>query len=216
MGEDPSAKMSSDANGTSDEGTKKVQGTSSPSRRWKGGNKSRDNNNKDKMNGISHQKSNASKFKGKNTEMNGHTFQCHNESGRPGQYVRTCEELVSYCSKKYDYGSDVAFIVKHLKEYNMNQHKPVDMSDTPTKSKEAIWGKKIDIWLKREEKYKEHKKALYMVIWDQCSESMRTRLKALDEWDIIDERQDPLKLLKGIQGISYKFESQRYIHASIF
>ena len=63
-------------------------------------------------------------FKGTIADMNGHTFQCHGESTTASQFSRTCEELQRYCLKTYKFGDDVAFIVRHFKEYNMNKNKP--------------------------------------------------------------------------------------------
>jgi hypothetical protein len=36
-----------------------------------------------------------STFKGANSDMNGHTFQCHGESTHASQFTRTCKELQS-------------------------------------------------------------------------------------------------------------------------
>jgi hypothetical protein len=54
-----------------------------------------------------------------------------------------------------------------------------------------------------------------MVIWGQCSEALQAKLESLDEYEAMRDTSDCPELLKAIQGIMYKFESQRYVVVSL-
>ena len=149
-------------------------------------------------------------FKGTIIDMNGHTFQCHGEASHASQFTRTCEELQRYCLKNYKYGDDVAFIVRHYKEYNMAKHKPKAAPKTADAIDIRIVEKQVDQYVHRITIYHQNKKALYMIIWAQCSSAMQARMKSAINFDNFDEDRDCLTLLKEIKGVSYKFEAQRY------
>jgi hypothetical protein len=86
----------------------------------------------------------GSAFKGTITDMNGHTFQCHGEASHASQFARTCEELQGYCLKQYKYGDDVAFIVRNLKEFDMDNEKPEAAPDGASEIDIRIVDKEVD------------------------------------------------------------------------
>ena len=155
-------------------------------------------------------------FKGTVTEMNGHTFQCHGESTTASQFSRTCEELQRYCLQKYRYGDDVAFVVRHFKEYNMNKNKPKPAPDGADTIDLRIVDKEVDEFVKRKSTYKQNIKSLYMVTWAQCSNAMQAKIKSVDGFNDFDEDRNFLSLIQAIKGVSYKFEAQRYPPLALF
>lgn len=169
----------------------------------------------------------VSSFKGTIPEMNGHVFECHGEAHAASQFHRTMEELQSYTTRMYKFGDDVCYIVRKLKEYNMEQHElpyPPKTKDSqgqltvdPTETKIKIWEKLVDAYVKRCTGYDLNKSSLYMVIWSQCSKAMKAKLKMLDAFEAIDKHRKPLELLLEIKNISFKFEAQgKYVHKLLF
>ena len=73
----------------------------------------------------------------------------------------------------------------------------------------------IEIYVKIIDTYAENKSTLYSVLWGQCSNRMKTKIKALDIFELISENSDILALLKEIKGISYRFESRDNIYISM-
>ena len=170
------------------------------------------NENRNKNNYNNHNKNRIPKestFKGTITDMNGHTFQCHGEATHASQFSRTCEELQSYCLKTYTYGDDVAHIVRHFKEFNMKAYKPSPAPANVDSIDLRIVDKEVDEYVKRHSIYKQNKKALYMVVWAQCSSAMQAKMKSATLFKTFDEQRECLNLLQEIKGVSYKFEAQR-------
>jgi hypothetical protein len=71
------------------------------------------------------------------------------------------------------------------------------------------------MFVKRRETHNTNKCALRFVIWNQCSEAMETKLKSIDIFDKMHTDSNSLALLKEIQGIAYKFESQNNIYLAL-
>ena len=155
----------------------------------------------------------TSTFKGSIDDMNGHVFECYGEANSTTQFARTCEELESYATLKYKYGSDIQYMIKYQINYKITE--PPEPDDMTNASKKRIWEKKIDQYVERESKYEQNRTNLYSVIWAQCSSAMQSKLKTIDSWEDIEIKRNCLKLLLEIKGIAYKFESQGYIYLSL-
>ena len=63
--------------------------------------------------------------------------------------------------------------------------------------------------------YKENKSKLYSVIWGQCSDTMKKKLKALKAYKDLSDDSDSLKLLKEIKGILYWFDTRDNLYSSM-
>ena len=155
----------------------------------------------------------VSTFKGSIDDMNGHVFECYGESNSTTQFARTCEELESYVTLKYKYGSDIQYMIKYQENYVIKE--PPEPDDMTNASKKRIWEKKIDQFVERESKYEQNRANLYSVIWAQCSSAMQSKLKSIDAWKEIESKRNCLKLILEIKGIAYRFESQGYIYLSL-
>ena len=164
----------------------------------------------------SNHKVTESNFKGTIIDMNGHTFQCHGESTTASQFSRTCEELQRYCLKNYKFGDDVAFVVRHFKEYNMNKNKPKPAPKGADSIDLRIVEKEVDEFVRRKSTYKQNIKSLYMITWAQCSNAMQAKIRSVNGFNDFDEDRNFLELIQAIKGVSYKFEAQRYPPLALF
>ena len=155
-------------------------------------------------------------FKGAMSELNGHVFELGSETNKSNQFNRTIEEINNYMARKYDYGGDMAKLLRERAELDLTPSKPLHPGDSADKTDLRIWEKQVDKYVERMNAYTNNKHALYAIIWGQCSESMQSRLKTVDDFETIDEDRDCLKLLNEIQGITYKFETQRYPYEALW
>ena len=91
-----------------------------------------------------------------------------------------------------------------------------DETKAEYKTAVKIWERKINKFADREDQYDKNKEALFSIIWAQCSDSMQAKVRMCKDYKRIRRSQDCLALLKEIQGITYKFESQRYPYEAYF
>ena len=93
---------------------------------------------------------------------------------------------------------------------------PTDPGATATNLRQKIFDKEIDIYVKRLDAYNLNTRILYNVIWSQCSEPMRSKLKLSDSFDDIESNRNALALLKEVQRVSSNFSTQRYVCLALY
>ena len=155
----------------------------------------------------------APKFEGKCTELKGHIYDC-SDSRQSDQFTKTTKEIAEYVGRTYKYGGDIRVVVNNLEEISITE--PTDPPDGATKTQTRIWEKQVDEYVKRETYMHENIKTLYSLVWGQCSDIMRQKVEASDNFDSICASGDGLKLLKAIKGIAFHFQSQKYLPHSLY
>ena len=159
----------------------------------------------------------SSVFKGEYEAMNGHVFQTKDESKVTLQFIKTSKELMRYSVKKFKHPDDIVQLIMDLKETKFT------LPDTPPKKSNGKIGRghkllhteKIKRYLEREQVYEDNKKKLFLVVWDQCSRSMQSKLEALEKFPKIKKKRNVVKLLKNIKGIMYDFDETEFIATSL-
>ena len=176
---------------------------------------------KKKLSPISYTTEKKSDFKGGISDLNGHVFEVGSDTTKSNQFAQTVEEIGVYMARKYDYGSDITRMLREEKELDFEAMKPpypVKDGDTKPEQKVAlkIWERKINKFADREDQYVRNKEALFSIIWAQCSDNMKAKVRTSKDYKTLRQDQDCLSLLQEIQGITYKFESQRYPYEAFF
>ena len=176
------------------------------------------NNNNRKKNNFNRKNNNnyssgGSKVKGKCEDLKGHVFDCTSRT-QTDQFVTTCREIAEYVGRTYKYGGDIKITLEKLEAYVIPRpERPVDIDDEIEK---LIFTKEVDEYVKRKAFLRENMKTAYSLIWGQCSDFLKQKLKSTDDYETFNGEQDPVGLLKAIKTINFKFEDHRYFHHSIY
>ena len=94
--------------------------------------------------------------------------------------------------------------------------KPADIPpDEKVRSIIFEWEKDYADYITRRNILASNLKAAYTIIWGQCSETMRAKVKSSTEYTAKSAICDCEWLLKTIRGVTLKFDGQRKIHRSI-
>ena len=156
----------------------------------------------------------ATSFKGHTTDMNGNIFSCFHEGANQTQFTKTCEALAEYIARNVKNPGDMMSIAKELKAPNVK--KPAQISSTEKDLLTlAVWKKQVANYVERLEQVEQNTKALFAIIWGQCSESMKAKLKSLPDYADMNDDSDCVALLKAIRGVMLRFEGQRNIFLSL-
>jgi len=153
-------------------------------------------------------------FKGNTAGMNGHVFQCFNERDDKKQFAKTVEILGEYMAKNLKFPGDLAPLTRDLtlSFIPRPQHLDDDERDPLTI---AIWKKNVDSYCVRVDYLESNLKTIFAVIYGQCSESMKAKLKSLDNFEEKERACDCVWILMAIKGITYRFEGQRFPYLSL-
>lgn len=147
--------------------------------------------------------------------MNGHVFQCFNESSDPNQFEKSVEVLGEYASKKFKHAGDLATFFKDLEIPELTMPEEFDEKKNTSKLALALWNKEVDSYSGRLTRLNDNLKALYAVAWGQCSDGMKAKLKTSDDYEQKHNDTNVSWLLKEIRGVTFGFESQRSLYLSL-
>ena len=148
--------------------------------------------------------------------MKGNVFQCHGESISKQQFLKTVGVLDEHINKTFDYPQDVASVCKTFKitpiAVPTNLEKSVYEGDM---ARRMIWETTMKSYIKRTEKLESNTRAIYAIVWGQCSPMMQSKLESLDEYAERSIDCDCVWLLQEIQGITHRFEGTRNVFISL-
>jgi len=140
--------------------------------------------------------------------MNGHVFECYEEQGDRRQYAKSLEALEGHVKKTLKYSEDLATLFSDdmsVPTVSM----PEDPGKDPSKTAEMIWAEEVKEYVKRTRTLKSNLATIHAVIWGQCSEAMRAKVKSLDDYKTKTNENDCYWLLKQIKAITLQFDEKR-------
>ena len=155
-----------------------------------------------------------SNFKGNTEGMNGHTFECYDESGDRTQFSKTVDALKEYSAKNLKRPEDLRPMFEDdMKEPHIEA--PDDIFDDATTKEVFLWQASMKTYNLRSDELKSNLNSLYSVIWGQSSESMKTKLRSLNDYTVQTQKDNCVWLLKQIKGIMHQFDVKQNILYSL-
>ena len=155
----------------------------------------------------------AAKFKGNTADMNGHVFQCFTENDTSNQFAKTIEVLRQYIAKNMKFSGDLSVLTKDLEQPVLVAPERID-ADADDMAR-IIWQQNVIDFSKRRNQLDDNLKAVHAIVWGQCSEAMRAKIKQRHEFETRDAASDCGWLLKEIKGVMMRFEGQRKLTHSL-
>jgi hypothetical protein len=148
--------------------------------------------------------------------MKGNVFQCHGESASKQQFLKTVGVLEEHINKTFEYPQDVASICKKLETAEIKIPETITKLEYESDmSKKMIWETSMKSYMKRLEKLESNMRAIYAIVWGQCSPMMQSKLESLDAYSVESAKCACVWLLKEIQGITHRFEGTRNVFISL-
>jgi hypothetical protein len=148
--------------------------------------------------------------------MNGHVFQVFSESKNEKQFSKTYEMLGQYAAKELQYSGDLDSLFNNMGDIKKPTLKePEDISPDATTIQKQISAEKVKVFVQRTLILENNLKAMYAVIWGQCSENMQNKVKTLEGFKEAQRDNDCVWLLKSIRQITYNFEDHKYLYSSL-
>jgi len=153
-------------------------------------------------------------FKGHTTELGGHMFQVFHENNNRNQFVQTIEVLGKYFTKNMKYVGEIMPLARDLK--NSEVLEPASIASTETDCNIVFkWEKKMTDYITCKNVMQSDLKAAYTIMWGQCSEALRAKVKSSNEYAAKSMDCNCEWLIKTIRGMMLQFDGQWEIHCSI-
>jgi hypothetical protein len=148
--------------------------------------------------------------------MKGNVFQCHGENASKQQFLKTVGVLEEHINKTFDYPQDVASVCKTFRIVKLTVPANLDKADYKgDMGKRMLWEAAMKSYMKRADKLESNTRAIYAIVWGQCSPMMQSKLESLDDFKARSTDCDCIWLLQEIQGITHRFEGTRNVYISL-
>ena len=152
------------------------------------------------------------KFEGKCAGLKGFIYDC-SDNKQADAYVKTTREIAEYVGSAYAQGADVTRSIHALEALVFDD--PPDPIEGATRTDIRKWEKRVDELIKRESKLEENLRSLYSLVWGQCTDPLRAKIRSLEEYAAMEEESDSLALIKSIRNAMYSYQSVTYRCVSI-
>lgn len=129
------------------------------------------------------------------------------------QFIKTTKEIAEFVGRTYKYGGDIRLSVETLTIPIMTP--TLDYEEGAGRTAIRIWEKSVDEHVRRMSQPTENIKTLYSLVWGQCNDVVRQKAESHDLFAATSATGDGLALLTILKGISFQFQSQKYVGHSI-
>lgn len=150
----------------------------------------------------------ASTFKGSTEGMNGNVFERYEEQRDRRQYAKTMEALEAYVKKNLKYSEDLAPLFAETMA-NPKIEMPEDIDDDAGTTMKMIFAEEVKEYVKRNRTIKSNLATIHAVIWGQCSEDMKSKVKTHDGYKDRVAENDCAWLLRQIKSVTLQFDESR-------
>jgi hypothetical protein len=148
--------------------------------------------------------------------MKGNVFQCHGENTDKQQFLKTVGVLEEHINKTFTYPQDVTSVCKSFEVVTLVQPANLSKEDyEKDMGKKMIWETSMKTYMKRVNLLESDTRAIYAIVWGQCSPMMQSKVESLDALERKSTSCDCIWLLREIQGITHRFEGTRNLFISL-
>ena len=149
-------------------------------------------------------------FRGDTAEMNGNVFECYEEQNDRRQYAKTVQALDAYAKQNMEYASNLAPLFAKEPTQPVVAL-PADVAageEGVSELRRLIFHEKIKQYVAKEEALESNLTSLHSVIWGQCSDEMKARVKTLADYKAKAVDNDCVWLLLQIRLITLRFDER--------
>jgi hypothetical protein len=158
------------------------------------------------------------KFTGRSDDLEGYVYTLVSSKGGV-QFTRTTKEVARYAGEKYSVvGAYVrTAILTMTEQVPVRPTAPAPDGTPPAVDpvNQAIFNEEIRQFVRNKAAIIAAMKAIYSVIWGQCSEGLRSKLKSNSSYVTISADANSLALLKEIRSEMTGFKKRNYLPHSV-
>ncbi len=115
--------------------------------------------------------------------MNGHVYQTFNENEDKRQFGKTTEALGRWINMHTKNSGDLMVLHTDLEEPVIERPPPLSDADQDDPLEQLLWKEMAKDYITRKRSLIENLRAVYSVIWGQCSPTMKVKLMSVDDYD---------------------------------
>ena len=158
---------------------------------------------------------NRSAFTGSTPEMNGNVFERFEEQLDHRQYAKTMEALEAYTrTAKLSFSADLASLF-NTPSTSPVIDEPVETGEEISELKKMIFREEVNEWISRTRALRSNLATLYTVIWGQCSEEMKSKVKTHKGYKEKTVETGCHWLLQQIKSVTMQYDNSKHGRLSL-
>ena len=157
---------------------------------------------------------NPSAFKGSTTEMNGHVFERYEEQLDHRQYAKTMEALEAYAKTNLQYSEDLAALFSAPPK-NPTLEEPSNIEGSTSELKKMMFAEEVKEFVRRTRALRSNLATLHTVIWGQCSDDMKSKVRTHEGYKERTAENDCNWLLRQIKSVTMQYDVSKNGHLSL-
>ena len=133
------------------------------------------------------------------------------------RYTKTTENIVNYIQRTYEDGQDVKDALVQLEGLDLDLEQPVNNTEEEdlTYMDKLLLQQQVKDFAARKKRYINNMNKAYALILGQCTQAVKNKLEAKENWQEIETEHDPIVLLRAIKAITQDYQDSKYPIASI-
>jgi hypothetical protein len=147
-------------------------------------------------------------FKGRCDELKNHIYDCANPSKAADMYMKTTREIIEYIGRTIKYSAVLVKGMELLVEPKIEE--PDELPETASALEKRKWEKRVDKLIEQEDRLKDTTSRAYAIVWGQCSDALREKVKAHKDFHDAHEKTSVVALLKVIKTEMFTLQTQKY------
>ena len=139
------------------------------------------------------------------------------------EFITNSKFINNYIQKEYHEGYDIAQALRDGKHTDLMTFKPAmqtskaaagsPLAAQETKQFEKEFEIQYKNWTARKDAYRMNRPKAAALLWGQCSDGMKSKMKARK--DFLKIENDPVLLLDAIKDHSMNYEATEYVHKTV-
>ena len=120
-------------------------------------------------------------------------------------YTKTTKAIADYAGRVY--GHEMKQLILLGKEAELVE--PVYPS-SGSEGDKAIWSKRYDQYLRKKDRYDDHRAKVFTIIMGQCDKPMQNRVESMSAYEAAMSDNDVVALLRVIKDIAFDSDERKY------
>ena len=129
-------------------------------------------------------------------------------------FIKSRKELANYVGQTYQRSGDIRHTIETLTLPTIPAP-TAPIRDPIPPLLAAIFSEQVKEYAKQMSRLQENIKRLWALVWGQFSDTIRTRIQALDMYNDMHTASDGLHLLIAIKNLMFNVQEQKYVPLSI-
>ena len=153
----------------------------------------------------------SSTFKGETETLHGAIYDV-GVLNQSELFTTTTTKIAGFAGCTCRESKDISLAIEELKDPTFTPPKKFNVDPALD---DLLLKNEVDIFVKRKSTYRQNQATMFSVVLGQCTEALKAKLEADNNYETISQSRDVIKLLLLIREIAFNYESDKYPYLAV-